>query len=136
MRGTIFFLISLHINENHKSFQNGLQKCQFWKNPQFVFQKWHFMGCLLQKLRDQGPQKNFGGSHLGHAYHSKSKWECFNRLKSHIYIWYIKLHIQWKPLNVITDNVIIRLMWSIWPGPKPLVVNNSLIVIRGDQKVG
>ncbi len=26
-----------------------------------------------------------------------------------------QLQIQWKPLNVITDNVIIPLMWSNWP---------------------
>ena len=46
---------------------------------------------------------------------------------------FIERLIQWKPLNVITDNVIIRLMWSDWPSTMPLVVkyniNNSLIVI-------
>ncbi len=38
--------------------------------------------------------------------------------------WSIKL--QWKPLNVITDNVIIRLMLSEWPGPKPLSMKNYI----------
>jgi hypothetical protein len=43
------------------------------------------------------------------------------------------IELQWKPLNVITDNVIIRIMLSEWPGPKSLSINyyikNSDIVI-------
>ncbi len=31
--------------------------------------------------------------------------------------------IQWKPLNVIMDNVIIWLMVSNWPSPKSLLIN-------------
>ncbi len=34
--------------------------------------------------------------------------------------------LQWKPLNVITDNVIIRLMLSNWPSPKSLLMNYYL----------
>ncbi len=42
--------------------------------------------------------------------------------------------IQCKPLNVITDNVIIRLMWSNWSSPKTFLINycmkNLVIVIK------
>ncbi len=42
--------------------------------------------------------------------------------------------IQWKPLNIITDNVIIWLMWSKWPSPNPKykfsTLTNLFIVIN------
>jgi hypothetical protein len=42
--------------------------------------------------------------------------------------------LQWKPLNMITDNVIIQFMWSHWPGPNPFQYistwNKSVNVIK------
>ena len=34
-------------------------------------------------------------------------------------------HIQWKPLNVITDNVIIQLMLSVLQSPIPIGKNSN-----------
>jgi hypothetical protein len=39
-------------------------------------------------------------------------------------------NLQWKPLNVITDNVIIRLMWSNWPSFVKSQINLSKVFYR------
>jgi hypothetical protein len=36
--------------------------------------------------------------------------------------------VQWKPLNVITDNVIIRLMLSVLQSPIPIGKNSNKII--------
>jgi hypothetical protein len=43
--------------------------------------------------------------HRKFVHQNYSKFKCFLNIKS---------HIQWRQLNVITDNVISRFMWSIW----------------------
>ncbi len=39
----------------------------------------------------------------------------------------LQIYIQWKPLNVITDNVIIRLMLSVFQSPIPIGKNRNKI---------